>query len=43
MRKQFTKEQQKEILEGRRQGLDVSIYADKEFDSFQMAQIREGI
>ena len=43
MRKQFNKEQQKEILEGIKQDLDISIYAKKEFDSFQMAQIREGL
>ena len=29
MRKQFNKEQQKEILEGIKQDLDISIYAKK--------------
>ena len=40
---QFNKKQQKLILEGLEDNLDVSLYAKPEFDSSQMYQIRLGL
>ena len=37
---QFNSEQRKQILAGLKENLDVSIYAKKEFDEYQMFEIR---
>jgi hypothetical protein len=39
----FTQDQIYEILEGRKAGVDFSVYAKKEFLAIQMRQIREGL
>ena len=39
----FTDKEKEEILKGLQVGLDVSIYAKKEFDYLQMEEIREGL
>ena len=40
---QFDVFQQKEIIKGLEKGLNVSVYAKKELDCQQMAQIRYGL
>ena len=40
---QFDRKQQKQILEGLGDNLDVNLYAKPEFDSSQMYQIRLGL
>jgi len=40
---QFNRNQQKEILEGLKSNVDVSTYANPNFDSWQMAQIKDGL
>ena len=37
---QFNSEQRKQILAGLKENLDVSIYTKKEFDEYQMFEIR---
>ena len=39
----FVDKEKEEILKGLQAGLDVSIYAKKEFDYLQMEEIREGL
>ena len=40
---QFNKNQQKEILQGLKENIDISIYAKQEFDWEQMQEIRKGL
>lgn len=40
---QFNEYQQREILEGAKNNLEISIYAKKYFNEFQMRQIRLGL
>ena len=40
---QFDEEQQKEILKGLENNVDVSVYAKSKFSWFQMLQIRSGL
>ena len=40
---QFDEYQQREILEGAKNNLEISIYAKKYFNEFQMKQIRLGL